>query len=424
MRNKLNRIIDSYRKNSELYSVLNINYADYEITEAEYNERLEAIKRTVVNYYLYKYSFSTVETKEIQNDLLTSMIRYCNLHRCTRIIDGKLKIYPTKLSNEELEKHYCDIVKSMVDNQIEIGADIESLIDGVEKKLKIELDKYKTELKKLDMLPYYGSPYYMIERAKYVMECIKHIPNVFIDASDIIIPMLAFEEKYIKNLEGSEKTQKFPTDDETFYHDYDLLEECYQKILSLEDELSKPVAAAWQAYLTDPREHTDDFRYVIHAFSGEYVDPEQMKKACCSLSTSDIVNKMYGEAGLIYPITAESIGTMCTEDAGSWVTDRNRFIDRGCPGSWQITDVNGPTIWYENPYNSKLIMPEAFETEYQNTIASDETWDYSEILLNEKARPVGAFYTDDCQNYGEIEAYAQKHNLPLVNITSRVPVRR
>ena len=94
MRNKLNEIIDSYRRNSELYSVLRINYADHEITEAEYNESLEAIKRTVVNYYLYKYSFSTVENKEIQNDLLTAMIRYCNLHRCTKIVDGKLKIYP------------------------------------------------------------------------------------------------------------------------------------------------------------------------------------------------------------------------------------------------------------------------------------------------------------------------------------------
>ena len=45
--------------------------------------------------------------------------------------------------------------------------------------------------------------------------------------------------------------------------------------------------------------------------------------------------------------------------------------------------------------------------------------DYSEIFLNKKAKPIGVFYINDCQNFEEVKEYAKKHNLPLVNINGK-----
>jgi len=43
-------------------------------------------------------------------------------------------------------------------------------------------------------------------------------------------------------------------------------------------------------------------------------------------------------------------------------------------------------------------------------------FNYSEIFLNKNARPIGVFYTNDCQNIEELKMYAERNNLPLVEI--------
>ena len=82
-------------------------------------------------------------------------------------------------------------------------------------------------------------------------------------------------------------------------------------------------------------------------------------------------------------------------------------------------------IFYENPNISKISLPEDLEKEaiarnaayngeilnYKNTTA------YSEIYLNNNAKAIGVFYTDDCLNIAEIIKYAQKYNLPLVHLS-------
>ena len=144
-----------------------------------------------------------------------------------------------------------------------------------------------------------------------------------------------------------------------------------------------------------------------------------MTKACCSLSTNEIDNLMYSNYGLIYELTPNSVDTMSTEDAGSWIINKEEFIERGCPTSWQLTDLNGDSVFYEYPQNSKLIMPEIFAEECKEQSLNPDSWTYSEIFLNKNAKVIGVFYTNDCNDIDEIKYYAEIHDLPLVHIKTK-----
>ena len=39
--------------------------------------------------------------------------------------------------------------------------------------------------------------------------------------------------------------------------------------------------------------------------------------------------------------------------------------------------------------------------------------------MNKNAKPIGVFYTDECQNLEEVELYAKKFNLHLVKIETK-----
>ena len=183
----------------------------------------------------------------------------------------------------------------------------------------------------------------------------------------------------------------------------------------MENELLPIVVDQWKKYLTAPISNDDNYRYIMHCFSSGIVDPNFMNKACCSLYTVTIENLMYGNSGLIYDIDVNSIDTMCTDDAGSWSVNKEEFIENGCPSGWQLTKLDSETVWYECPFNSKLILPEIFENECNNKIINNK-FNYSEIYLNKNAKPIGVFYTDDCQNIEEIKLYSEKNNLPLIRI--------
>lgn len=60
-------------------------------------------------------------------------------------------------------------------------------------------------------------------------------------------------------------------------------------------------------------------------------------------------------------------------------------------------------------------MTNVFETECNNKI-KDGKFHYSEIFLNNNARAIGVFYTNECQNIDEVRLYAETNNLPLVKI--------
>lgn len=422
MNNRINDIIDRYKNYDQLYEVLKKYYINSEISQEKYNETMKEIKNVIASYYLNIDEFQTRFSNKKHNSLLIKISEICDLEKKVKIKDKKVKIYPVKASHEIEEEKYKEIMKKMVDEQIETGISIEDLFDKHVNKLDGELNEKKEMLRSSDMYLYYGNPYYMIERAKFIAECIKFIPGISLNVDDIINPMISFENKYLNDKEDTDKIKDFEvkSENEQFYEDYDIIESYYKKMLVIEEVLAPIVIQYWEQYLTDPNTPTENYRYLTHSFSQGMVAPNLMNKACCSLSTNEIENLMYGSSGLIYDLDVEAVETMCCDDVGSWELDKEKFIERGCPGNWQLTDLDNPTVFFENPKNSKLIMPEIFEKECKKQFLNDGNWSYSEFFLNHKAKIIGVFYVDGCENIEEVEAYAKKYNLPLVNISARV----
>ena len=426
MKDKLNNVIDMY-KNTEVYSELSKYYVSNTIAENEYTFLFKHLKRVLVSYYYSKFPFLSYYSDEPQSKAINSLRNYCNLSKKVRFENGEYKIYPVSNSETELNTYYVGMLAKAVARQIESGLDIMEIFEEFANKYADDTKKIKNDLIQGNMKPFYGCPSYMIDRARFIKKCIADIPNVDINIDNIISKMEEFERKYLLELEDKRGINEyFKEVDEEFYSDYDNLETYYQFILQIENDLCPVVMEHWKNYLTDPNNHDDShYKYVMHTFSSGMVDPKMMNKACCALNTDQMIITPYGNCGLIYDVDPSSLETMCSEDVGSWSCTKRDFIERGCPSRWQLTNLEGNSVWYEYPQNSKIIMPQVLEDECQKGNVSKNgeilnytkfEW-YSEIYLNSNAKAVGVFYTDKCQNYDEVAAYAFKYNLPLVNIS-------
>lgn len=386
------------------------------------NKLLKEIKRELLFYYLEKYPFKTYYSNKFYDELLFLIKDYHSFSKKIVLQEGNLKIYPISFTHKEHEEKYHQLIEEMIDYQITYSVPIEKTIKSFTLKYKEVLEEYKKKLNETPMLPFYGSPEYIINRAKFIRDCINENPFISINIDELIEKMDEFSDKYFNN-NILDLKNIINTD---YYADYDKLEKYYLEILRIEKELVPMVVNYWKEYLTNPKEHDDNsYKYVMHTFSGNIVSPEAMNKACCTLNTEELVITPYGSWGLIYDLDASAIDTMCCSDAGSWTCTKREFIDRGCPESWQLTNPEVLSVWYENEKNSKLIMPERIENECKNNnircngevLNYDKYLSYSEIFLKKDAKAIGVFYTDKCQNIEEIEKYAKEHNLPLVNIS-------
>ena len=413
--NRINEIIKNYIGYEELYEVLKQFYVENEITREDETIIINRIKKIIVSYYLNLYKFKTYSSNEIQDLLLSNLSKLCDLSKKVKDKNGKIKIYPVIDSDENKERVYKEVIKEMVNYQIQNYISTEKLFELFVNKIGSQLQEYKQSLIKSDMELYYGSIYYIIERSLFIINCIRNITNESLNLEEIEDVMLQYKNKYIDTRDNYGIDADYIDVSDEFYNDYDLIESYYKKLLIMEKELAPIVAEQWKKYLTNPLDNKEDYRYVMHCFSSGMVDPNLMRGACCSLYTQSIENLMYGNSGLIYDIDAYSVDTMCTGDAGSWFTNKEEFIERGCPSRWQLTCLDGNAVYYENPLNCKLIMPNVFENDCIEKINNND-FHYSEIFLNEKARPIGVFYTSDCENIEEVELYAQRYNLPLIKI--------
>ena len=417
--NAINRIIDRYRRYEDLYNVLKNYYVREEQSEEEQEEKIEEIKEIVAEYYLYIYPYEPIPGGNFQDSLLTKISQVLDLQKKVREKDGKIKIYPIKESNEKKEASYKEVIRRMVDYQIENRMYIEGVFDAFTKSFSEGLERYKKELTEKEMEPFYGSPNYMIERSKLMIDCIRRIPGTNYDLDEIERLLALYQQKYIDGRDSFRKDDEYIVEDEEeFLDDYETIEACYKRLLAIEKELSPKVVEYWKEYLTDPNKKEDDYRYLMHSFTKGLVEPDKMHKACCSLYTREIDSQILGEKGLIYDVDVDSIDTMCTEDAGSWVINKKKFFDMVCPSRWQLTKQDGSTVYYECPRNSKIIMPSLFEQQCLDRIRKGK-FQYSEFFLNEHARALGVFYTSDCKNIEEVQEYAGMHNLPLVFIPTQ-----
>lgn len=411
----INKIIKRYRRYDQLYVALKQFYTKNEVSSIEEIEIINEIKKIITSYYLYIYKFKAYFSNEIQDLLLSNISQLCDLLKKVKEKNNKIKIYPVKESDENKEIFYKKVIEEMVDYQIQNNLSTEKVFDIFANKIGSQLNNFKQMLKQKDMELYYGSVYYIVERSLFIINCIKHISNKSSNLDEIEKLMLQYKQKYLDSKDSYEKEDDFTTYNDEFYNDYDLIESNYKKLLLMENELTPIVVEQWKKYLTNPIEKNDNYRYVMHCFTSGMVESNLMEKACCSLYTPSIENLMYGNFGLIYDIDVDSIDTMCADDAGSWRINKEEFIERGCPGRWQLTRFDDYAVFYENPYNSKIIMPNEFEDVCKNKIKND-MFNYSEIFLNKNARPIGVFYTNDCQNIEELKMYAERNNLPLVEI--------
>ena len=373
----------------------------------------------------YKFT-GNLQTGEKHSELSSLLCRYLTLKNKIIFVDGKIKIYPFTDNLVNIEKKYYEIIKSLQEKRAQTHQDMDFLLEEEIKKIENEMEEFKSKLKSSAMMPYYGNPKYMIGRAKYINECLKNIPNINVNIDSIVSDMEAIDNKYPVNNDFSYRHDKIYIDD-SFFYDYDKLEDYYKNVLEIEKQYEPIVLNYWKQYLTDPNSHNESYyRYVMHTFTSGMVNPSEMRKACCSLNTNDLIVTPYGNCGLIYDIDIESLDTMCSEDVGSWVINKDLFFERECPNSWQYTNVEGETsIFYEYARNSKIIMPQIFEKETlsNNTLENGQirtdgrSINYSEIFLNDKAKAKGVFYIDECQNVNEVASFAQKYELPLIHIT-------
>lgn len=416
---KINEIIDFYKKDEALYRKLCNYYLNYEISSDKLEKCFNDIKNEIINHYLIKYEYKEYDSRAIQDRLINNLFCMCDITKKFKNKDNKVKVYPVKESIANKLKIYKEILINMVDYQIETRLSIDEIFNMYAQQYEDKINSFIEELKNKEFNLYYGHPYYIIERSKFIAECIKYIPNVSIDVKYLINEMLFFENKYMRDKKDNDRQENFDIDDEQFYKDYDAIELCYKELLIIEDTLAPIVINYWKEFLTKPAEHSETYKYLTHSFSNGMVEPNLMNKVCCSLSTNEIKNYMYSSSGLIYDIDVDSIETMCTTDVGSWVTTKEEFIARLCPSKWQLTKLEGDIIFYEDPINSKLIMPEIFEKICIEGSADLQHWTYSEFFLNKNAKVIGVFYTDGCENIDEVEAYARKIGLPLVYVEAK-----
>ena len=98
----------------------------------------------------------------------------------------------------------------------------------------------------------------------------------------------------------------------------------------MENALSKDVEKVWKEALTSVSSYLKDgkFAFLAHVITAGNFNPENMHKVCLAYITENTITLPYKDYGLIYPIDMDNIHSMCSEDAGSWVIDKNEFIDR------------------------------------------------------------------------------------------------
>jgi len=393
-----------------------------DISQKEYLEILNSINDIIYKNIIQKYPFSNKESKKINSKLSIALKNFYNFHYCVHFGQDKVKVYPISIDEKTAKEIYKNELIAIIQEHIETGEDYENLMN---KRIELYHERvkfYKKALMKLEIVPYYGTPEFMYERALYIVECAKKLPFKTEDLDDILNEMKKFKDAYpVKEKKDFEKC--YPYYNIAYKSEYDKFEQLYLKVLEFEETLMPEVSKIWQDYLTDPNNHSNGyFKYIIHTFSEKLVPPNKMHKACCTLATPHLLTIPYGTCGLIYDFEEEAIEAVCPEDAKSWEVDNKAFIERDLPLSWQLTTSN---IFYEEPKVSRILLPTELEkiAIANNLVHNQELLNYTnyqaytEILLNYRARPIGVFYADNCQNIEEVKAYAKRHGLPLIHLS-------
>ena len=396
-----------------------------DITMKEFNTIYNDILDAILQLELKRFPYTDYVSNESYTRLSEAISRYNRIKMCTEIKDNIFKYYPISIDEETSKILYINVMKEIIKTYIETGIFIESLIEKEIEKYSNSIDNYKSVLKNTTMMPYYGTPNYIISRSRYILDCAKKM-NVDTTKLENLIQKLEVFNKVYPNASKKKYLTSYPYFKDEYKIAYRNLEEIYLQILEIEDALMPANEQKWKNYLTNPLNHDDtNFKYLIHVFTGGFVPPSEMQKACTTLVTNSLMAIPYGTFGLIYDFTKEAVDTICTEDAGSWIVTKEEFLDNDLLMGTQLQHPDKGSVFYETETNSKLVTPEEVEQigiiknlKYNNN--QPLTYDmclYTEIFLNNKAKVLGVFYTDDCKNKQEVMEYAKKYNLPVIHLS-------
>lgn len=394
-----------------------------DITVNEFNRICDEILNVILQLELKRFPYTNYVADESYTHLSEIISRFNNVIMCTEINGDTFKYYPITIDEDTSKTLYCNVLKDIIKTYIETGEFIEFLIDKRIEEYNRSLENYMNVLKGINMKPYYGTPAYIIKHSKYILESAKKLS---VDTNELEGLVRKLEDFNIVYPNVGSNYEKYPYFTEDYKIAYRNLEETYLQVLEIEKALMPINEQMWQAYLTNPNNHDDtNFKYLIHVFTGGFVPPDKMQKACSTLVTDSLLCIPYGTFGLIYDFNREAVETICTEDVGSWLVTKEDFLDRFLPTRMQLQHPEATSVFYEYEKNSKLVTPEEVEKvginnnlKYNNN--QPLTYDrsiYTEIFLNSKAKTCGVFYTDDCKNIQEVIEYAEKYNLPVVHLS-------
>ena len=324
--------------------------------------------------------------------------------------DEKIEIYPWVIEEQDLKdfanREYfrvSEILLTSDKNEKQAFNEVTTELTAIN---RLKKEKYMQS----EIAPYYGYPQFIYERSQYILECMRTIisdesikeenkatTKQLIDEAISIVEEIREYTSHLSTQRDNEKYNKIRVN--------------FERLLEFENTILKDIEQIWNEYLTDPKDYKEgqEFAFLVHAHTKGATNDNERVKCCCTLVTEKCMPIPYGDTGIICGFNAANIGTMCTEDAGSWVKSKEEFFDRGLPRIWQFAENSGDTkhrVFYEYPKLSKLILPTTMEKEMlkNNLEAVEKNKDksymvYTEIFMIKGANgeniPVqGKFYTN------------------------------
>lgn len=301
--------------------------------------------------------------------------------------NGSIEIYPWKIDENDIKSSLNEEVLKISEFFFSNNVTEEEAINQRTTYLEQKNAAVRNTFIQSNIAPYYGMPEFICERSEYILECM----------NKIISDKEVKEENKITTRQYIEEARKIVTEINKYKEDlendrdYDIylkLKANFEKLLSFENMISKDIEQIWNEFLTDPKEYKEGepYAFLVHAYSKKINELRPMNKCCCTLVTEKCMPIPYGDYGVICGFDSANIGTMCTEDAGSWICSKEEFFDRDMPREWQFAeDVGdkGEKVWYENARVSKLILPTTMEKEMiDNNISSNGYKEYTEIFMS------------------------------------------
>ena len=369
-----------------------------------YNEEYDKELKSFIYNYLFKNNIEIQSREPILSELSSvfSSIRHFHSIRIRTEFDNdskkyKLFYYPEEYLSKLIEPKYKEFTDKFIDVLFSSDELILNIINRYEKTYDQCIIRINNSIKSKGLMPYCGTNDFMLERIKYITNCIKNLiesPYIPSDLKPIFIPKYNKANNILYNI--NEKIK----DSNNYKENYLMIEKSYLEILEIENSLSVYMNQIWKNYLTNPSDYQvgQPYRYLMHVISSGYVEEDKINKLCTTLATDECSPlPSYGEYGYIVDFDIEQISTMSCEDSGSWIITMDDFIDRGLPATWQLHEQvsEDSYVFYEYPRLSKLILPWNIEQEmkknnlnYKGVTTGRDAYFYSEIFVRRTNKPI------------------------------------